>query len=99
MYLVLKWWFLGAAQRGNTDELKDLYKRAQALNMTDLVMNVQDELGSTPLILASSDGYLSTVKMLMEKGAKIDAANIHGKHAAFLAAQNDHLDVLKLLIE
>ena len=99
IYLVIKWWFLGAAQRGNTDELKDLYKRAQTLNMTDQVMDVQDELGSTPLIVASSDGYLSTVKILIQKGSRIDAARKDGKHAAFLAAQNGHVDAMKLLIQ
>lgn len=54
--------------------------------------------GNTPLISASSDGYVSIVKKLIKNGAKVNAAQKDGTHAAFIAAQEGHLDVLKLLI-
>ena len=129
---------MGAAKVGNKDELKNLYEKAEALNITNQVINVQDELGhsalhwairqkhieiakyiiqvgadvntatnqynvgfegDTPLMTASFRGYLSTVKLLIENGAKIEARRKNGGHAAQMAAENGNLEILKLIIQ
>lgn len=129
---------MGAAKSGNLSELKNLFEQARALNITDSIINVQDELGrsalfcsiqfsspkvaeyiiqlgadvniatnekddeyqgNTPLMLASYLGYISVAAMLIQNGAKVDARRKDGATAAFLASQNDHLEILKLLIQ
>ena len=55
--------------------------------------------GDTPLMLASSHGHFSTVDMLIQKDSKIDIKRKDGFHSAQFAAQNGHLDVLKLFIQ
>ena len=129
---------MGAAKTGNKYELKNLYEKAEALNITNQVINVQDELGrsalhwairqkhieiakyiiqvgadvntatnqydvgfegETPLIQASFRGYLSTVKLLIENGANIEARRKSGDHAASAAAENGNFEVLKFIIQ
>ena len=129
---------MGAAKSGNLSELKNLFEQARALNITDSVINVHDELGrsalfcsiqfsspkvaeyiiqigadvniatnekhnkyqgNTPLMMASYRGYISVATMLIQNGAKVDARRKDGATAACLASENDHLDILKLLIQ
>ena len=54
--------------------------------------------GDTPLISASGYGYLSIVNEMIEHGAKIDVRRKDGAHAAFMAAQKGHLEILQLLV-
>ena len=42
-------------------------------------------------------GYLSLVNRLLERGAKVNATSKDGTHALYLAAQNGHLDIVKIL--
>ena len=55
--------------------------------------------GDTPLISASFNGLLSIVKKLVKNGAKVDAKRKDGVHAAEVAAQEGHLEILKFLIQ
>ena len=97
--LPLEYIFLSEVLSGNEQGLKKLIQKAQGLNITNAVINFQDEIGQTPLILASAKGYLSMVKKLIERGARVDASQKDGTNAAYVAAQNGHFDVLKLLIQ
>ena len=58
-----------------------------------------DTDGMTPIILASAKGYLALVQQLINKGAQIDAKRNDNYDAAYAAAQQGHLDNLKVLIE
>ena len=55
--------------------------------------------GDTPLIAASGGGYLSIVNALIKNGAKVNATRKDGAHAAFMAAQKGHLEILQLLVD
>ena len=55
--------------------------------------------GTTPLMEASSHGYVSIVKKLVENGAHVNATKKDGTHAAYLAAENGYLNILNLLIQ
>ena len=59
----------------------------------------QDNNGGTPLIWACYKNHEKIVQILLQKGAKVDAKGKSGLHAAEVAAQEGHLDVLKLLIQ
>ena len=59
-------------------------------------MNV---VGQTPLMVASSMGLLDVVEALIEKGAVIDARRQDGGHAAYDAAEEGHVAILKLLVK
>ena len=52
-----------------------------------------------PLSIASSQGDLETVKMLIENGADPIEKNMKGSTALMYAAQYGHLQICKLLIE
>jgi len=51
-----------------------------------------------PLLYASSYGHVDTVRLLLDRGAGIDARHT-GRSALTLAALNGHADVARLLIE
>jgi ankyrin repeat protein len=50
-------------------------------------------------MFAAMNGHLDIVRMLLEKGAKVDAINYSGENALMLASSNGHRDVEELLIQ
>jgi ankyrin repeat protein len=72
--------------------------------------NIADSTGNTPLHVAAQAGTLDLVKKLLSKGAQLNvrtnAAKGNGfrpaageQTALLLAARNDHVDVMRVLIE
>ena len=68
-------------------------------------VNMQSDLGETPLIAAASLGYLDVVKYLVGEGNNFDKAEVnaqsnnqYGVTALMQAAQEGHLDVVKYLV-
>lgn len=72
--------------------------------------NVSDKDKKTPLHMAAEAGALDLVKKLIAKGAKVDARTGPGKEEEYrpasgeqtpllLAARNNHVDVMRALIE
>ena len=53
----------------------------------------------SPLMFAARDGQLTAVKILLERGAKIDFQNKSGKTALFIAARNCRSEVVLELLE
>lgn len=54
----------------------------------------------TPLILAGEFGKTEAVKLLLEKGAKVNHIDrLYNRHALYYAAQNGHLDVTLALLD
>ena len=51
------------------------------------------------LFIASEDGYLETVKFLVEQGADVDHQNNNGDTALIEASWCGHLETVKFLVE
>ena len=63
-------------------------------------INAEDELCKTPLMFTVSEGHVEFARMLLERGAVIDARNnSSGKTALHYAAQNRYIQVVELLLE
>ena len=54
---------------------------------------------ATPLILASYNGSVNMVRVLLDKGAAVDGRSEQGFTALFLASQLGHLEICRILIE
>ncbi|KAI0280041.1 ankyrin repeat-containing domain protein [Russula aff. rugulosa BPL654] len=58
------------------------------------VINVQDQIGFTPLHTASGYGALEVVRLLLEHGADVEAKGTDGKTALQVAADRGHDEVV-----
>jgi len=63
------------------------------------VKGTVEAIGATPLYIAAKEGHLAVVKLLLEKGAAIEAKAEDGCTPISTAAFNGHADVVKLLLE
>lgn len=63
------------------------------------VNKLEGNFHNTPLMIASRFGALSSVKMLLDKGAEIDNKTINGETALFYAARMGHKDVCLELLQ
>ncbi|KAL5964078.1 Ankyrin repeat domain-containing protein 50 [Taenia solium] len=82
-----------AAFQGKLEVVKSI------LNQNSVDVEARDAAGSTPLVLASRQGYLEIVKCLLEANAKLDQIDQDGWSALRSAAWGGHIDVVNLLLE
>jgi hypothetical protein len=61
-------------------------------------LEIADELGSTPLILAAGQGHDTCVSALLEGGAEVGARTNYGDTALTMAAGNGYLEVARALL-
>jgi ankyrin repeat protein len=54
-------------------------------------------IGRTALIMASDANHTEVVRLLLEKGADVNAKTKYGKTALALAKIKDHTDIVQLL--
>jgi ankyrin repeat protein len=59
----------------------------------------QDNGGFTALMIASQFGHIEVVKLLLERGAKLDLQVPSGPTALIIASAQGNTDVVKLLLE
>lgn len=83
-----------AIERGDVDEVKRrLGRRARRIN------DRRPATGSTPLGDAAFRGNLEIVKLLLDRGAKVNATNRDGNTPLLVAAFMCRTDVVKYLLE
>ena len=82
------------------------YKEDFDTKITDLINSENIDINrsygirkTTPLYQASKSGIENIVKILLEKGAKIDSQDIRGYTPLFAAALNGHLNIVEILLE
>ncbi|XP_022089542.1 serine/threonine-protein phosphatase 6 regulatory ankyrin repeat subunit B-like isoform X2 [Acanthaster planci] len=67
-------------------------------NRTQLAVNRQSKNGWSPLLVASEEGHVEIVKLLLQSNARVDVFDEHGKAALHLAAENGHREVADILL-
>ena len=65
----------------------------------DKELDSVEDLGLTPLLVACMKGMSEVAKLLVERGADVDAKNTKGDTALMLACYSGMSEVAKLLVE
>ncbi|XP_059096307.1 inversin-like [Tigriopus californicus] len=65
---------------------------------SDLVPNLRDEFGRSPLILAAFGGYIESMQALLKRGADVNLRDNEGMCALHWATRRGHLDAVRLLL-
>lgn len=86
-------WF-AAASTGNQEQLRHLAARAG-----NALLNLQDSRCCTALMIAAAGGHIGCLRILIEKGCDLDAADMRGWTAAMHAAFAGQVECLRVLIE
>jgi len=63
------------------------------------LVNIQNEIGDTPLHCAAAFGRIEIVALLLDRGAKIDAKNDRGNTPLHCAAGCGHTEIIELLLK
>ena len=61
-------------------------------------LEARDDLQNTALIVATASNYKEILNVLLMNNAHTKAQNMIGEHAAYIAAENGYLDILKQLL-
>ena len=61
-------------------------------------VNTQMKNGNTPLMLAVNNNNIEVVKLLISKGADVNAIDEFDRSALFFAVSNDNIGIAKVLI-
>jgi hypothetical protein len=92
---------VGAAWNGDIVVVRFFLSRGVSVNVRS-----RDHEKLTPLIatarntaVETSPQLLETVRLLLDKGAEVDARDESGKTALMWAAFNDHADIMRLLLD
>jgi uncharacterized protein len=85
--------FFVAVLEGRTEELLNYLKSDH------IDVNMQDDDGWTPLIVASVNGHYETAKILLNHGGDVNAKTLVGTTALMFAAANGHDKIVKLLLD
>jgi ankyrin repeat protein len=61
-------------------------------------INLRDEVGQSPLFVASMSGHCDVVKCLLSSGAEINLCDKDGQSPLFIASKYGKYDVVKCLL-
>ncbi|XP_053343434.1 inversin isoform X2 [Clarias gariepinus] len=86
--------FMWAAGKGSDDVIKIMLELKR-----DLDINMTDKYGGTAMHAAALSGHVSTVRLLLEKGAMVDPLDVMKHTPLFRACEMGHRDVILTLIK
>ncbi|KAM4735135.1 LOW QUALITY PROTEIN: inversin [Anableps anableps] len=86
--------FMWAAGKGSDDVICTMLTLAPRIDI-----NMADKYGGTALHAASLSGHVSTVKLLLEKGATVDSLDVMKHTPLFRACEMGYKDVILTLIK
>lgn len=95
---------MAACSSGDHSAVLSLLHGASAADTSGLTRRLlasqQDPIsGQSPLIIASIGGHLEVVRTLLEEGAPWNALDRYGKCAGNYATDNEHWNIVNLLVE
>jgi ankyrin repeat protein len=82
--------FRNAVEKGRVSEVKELLKTAD--------VNDKDDDGQTPLMWAAAKGQTPVFLLLWNQGAMARERDAQGRTAVMLAAEGNHVEVLRFLL-
>ncbi len=82
-----------ATKKGDYERVKELLDNGVDVNIVDNCEN------NTPLHYASAQGYIKIARLLIERGANINALNYYEISPLSNACYNKKLEIVKLLLE
>ncbi|XP_062278125.1 inversin isoform X2 [Scomber scombrus] len=86
--------FMWAAGKGSDDVIRTMLALTPHIDI-----NMADKYGGTALHAASLSGHVSTVKLLLERGAMVDSLDVMKHTPMFRACEMGHRDVILTLIK
>ncbi|KAJ8290991.1 hypothetical protein GJAV_G00020020 [Gymnothorax javanicus] len=86
--------FMWAAGKGSDDVIRTMLDLK-----ADIDINMADKYGGTALHAAALSGHVSTVRLLLERGAMVDALDVMKHTPLFRACEMGHRDVILTLIK
>ncbi|KAI3360486.1 hypothetical protein L3Q82_002370 [Scortum barcoo] len=86
--------FMWAAGKGSDDVIRTMLALTPNIDI-----NMADKYGGTALHAASLSGHVSTVKLLLERGAMVDSLDVMKHAPLFRACEMGHRDVILTLIK
>ena len=88
---------LAACASGNLSDVKSLLDQS---SNSQLTASLQDEsTGQSPLMAAAEKGHIGICNLLLEQGAPWNAVDRQGQCAGNYATDNEHWDIVNLLVE
>ncbi|KAK7485350.1 hypothetical protein BaRGS_00023449, partial [Batillaria attramentaria] len=85
------------ARAGNVNIMQELVRHLKHAKLQGAI-NRQAKNGQSPLLVASEQGHLEIVKILLKHHARVDVFDEHGKAALHLACENGHERVADTLL-
>lgn len=61
-------------------------------------INEKDYKGDSPIIIASQNGHVDIVDLLLSKGANANDEDVNGKSSVIYASESGHVNVVELLL-
>ncbi|XP_059194644.1 inversin isoform X2 [Centropristis striata] len=86
--------FMWAAGKGSDDVISTMLALTPHIDI-----NMADKYGGTAIHAASLSGHVSTVKLLLERGAMVDSLDVMKHAPLFRACEMGHRDVILTLIK
>ena len=83
--------FMWAVSKGHLDIVEFLVDKGVNLNLTD-------NDGNSPLIIATCNGFIEITKLLIDKGANLDLTDKRGNSPLIIATYYSRAEIAKLLI-
>ena len=95
---------LSCQNKSNEEILKNASKNNDREKLITILkkgvdINVKNDLGYTPLMIASLNGYTNMVKIMLNHEADVNARTVFNTNALMQAAWNGHLEIVKLLLD
>ena len=84
---------LWASRYNQLEELQELLQTHAS------EVNCQDDRGSTALHMASANGHIEAMNLLLNAGASVDLCNAEGNSALHWACSNGRSEAVRLLME
>ena len=85
--------FFNIIRNGNFDDF------TKAIESENDLINIKDERGTTPLILASYNNRIDMVEFLLEKGVDVNQKDLSGNSALMGACFKGFVETVKILIK